>query len=822
MASAFLRYRTYVVFLGAALFVLAVRSVSAETVEWLRPVVLAASAVAFAGTRLRVSRLGTAIAVPNLILAAGFSSLAPPLAALLATSVAMARYRLEHRSPRSASGFLIRALCAGGTGFWSALVYAALAGAAGSPLWAPASASVIFLLGSGVSESILERAPYWRRLWFERTRGGLILALLWTPAAVAIGLLFLPPAGSEPGVFHGDWFWAGLSVCILLYGLCEYRLGPLYEDQWRQEETDRIFLSAVEALALAVDAKDSVSSGHLKRVQRYTTEIAKALGRGDHEVRTLEFGALLHDIGKIAVPEGLLTKPGRLSPEEFNHVASHVQIGAEILAAVNFPLPVAELVLCHHENWDGTGYPRRLKGDAIPLTARILTVVDAFDALTTDRPYRPAMKVEDAIEHIKSHRGTAFDPRVTDVLIELLPRLEPEIRRDPQTNRQSAERRLSLQSPRSIDVRQTSLTPEERIESLKQLRGVARQPVEDEDFQTWERLLATLGLHLTPRQLLEFVFAPLASRVPFDECAVLMLSDGALTPIYCPGRETDMLRKLRCPIDHSPSGWVARHGESLVNGNPMGEHSELGLMAWAMGLKAALVVALWENGRVVGTFNLYSKTAGVYSREQADWTERVTETLGPILRRALTFDRGPLPTDDRLTGLPGANAILRRLRAEVDLARKEERSSSVLFLNIEDFHAVNARFGFQRGDQLLRVLAKTAGGMLRKLDYLGRLGEDQFLAVLGGIQDRDLEVLAARLQRELSRRLTEVHREPGVATRVGVASASFPADGPTAEELVVVSKYRLHQRPEQPTAPAESESREFERRPATATEKSPA
>lgn len=264
MASALLRYRTYVVFLGAALFVLAVRSASTETIEWLRPIVLAASAVAFAGTRLRVSRVGAGIAVPNLILAAGFSSLAAPLAALLAAAVAMARYRLEQRSPLSSSGFLIRALCAGGSGFWSALVYAGLAGLGGSPLWAPAGASIIFLVGTGVSESILERTPYWRRLWFERTRSGLILALLWAPAAVAIGLLFLPSAGSEAGAFHGDWFWAGLPICIFFYGLCEYRLGPLYEDQWRQEETDRIFLSAVEALA--VDAKDSVSSGHLKRV----------------------------------------------------------------------------------------------------------------------------------------------------------------------------------------------------------------------------------------------------------------------------------------------------------------------------------------------------------------------------------------------------------------------------------------------------------------------------------------------------------------------------------------------------------------------------
>ncbi len=153
----------------------------------------------------------------------------------------------------------------------------------------------------------------------------------------------------------------------------------------------------------------------------------------------------------------------------------------------------------------------------------------------------------------------------------------------------------------------------------------------------------------------------------------------------------------------------------------------------------------------------------------------------------------------------------------MDLARKEERGSSVLVLNVEDLHAVNARFGFQRGDQLLRVLAKTAGEMLRKLDYLGRLGDDQFLAVLGGIQDHDLEILAERLRSELSRRLTEVHREPGVTTRVGVASARFPADGPTAEELVVVGKYRLHQRPEEPVASTERTSAEPERRTALTT-----
>ena len=216
-------------------------------------------------------------------------------------------------------------------------------------------------------------------------------------------------------------------MLVLLYAAVEWWLGPLYDDQRSRHEADEVYLPAVEALALAVEAKDSVSSAHLKRVQRYSVEIAKALNCTEEEIRALEFGALLHDIGKIAIPEVLLTKPGKLSPQEFSQMAIHPQVGAEILSVVDFPFPVADLVLCHHENWDGTGYPRRLKGEQIPLTARILSVVDCFDALTSDRPYRPAMSVERAIDIIKTRRGKAFEPKVTDTLLEILPRMEARV-----------------------------------------------------------------------------------------------------------------------------------------------------------------------------------------------------------------------------------------------------------------------------------------------------------------------------------------------------------------------------------------------------------
>src|SRR5437867_3706184 len=178
----------------------------------------------------------------------------------------------------------------------------------------------------------------------------------------------------------------------------------------------------------------------------------------DAELKAIEVGSLLHDIGKIAVPEHLLSKPAKLTRLEFNQVAIHPQVGAEILEAVNFPFPVAELVHCHHENWDGSGYPRRLKGTEIPLTARILSVVDCFDALISNRPYRPAFAVRKALEMIEARRGTTFDPQAIDALLKALPQFKGEIEQTVE----DSQPQLVLRAPRSINAVQTSLTAEER------------------------------------------------------------------------------------------------------------------------------------------------------------------------------------------------------------------------------------------------------------------------------------------------------------------------------------------------------------------------
>ena len=185
----------------------------------------------------------------------------------------------------------------------------------------------------------------------------------------------------------------------------------------RAEKMSDLHLSTIEALALAIDAKDQTAHNHIRRVQIYAIGLARAVGLPELEIQGVKTAALLHDIGKLAVPEHILAKPGPLTPEEFQKVRIHPQVGAGIISAVRFPYPVAPLILSHHERWDGRGYPAGLKENDIPLGARILSVVDYFDALTSERPYHEAMSIEGAVGLLQRESGKALDPHVVETFL---------------------------------------------------------------------------------------------------------------------------------------------------------------------------------------------------------------------------------------------------------------------------------------------------------------------------------------------------------------------------------------------------------------------
>src|SRR5258706_652918 len=218
-----------------------------------------------------------------------------------------------------------------------------------------------------------------------------------------------------------------LPAVYVVYRSYRLYLAKLEDEKRHVEEVAGLHMRTIEALALAIEAKDHTTHAHLQRVRIYAVELAKKLNLPEDEIEAIQAAALLHDIGKLAVPEHIISKPGKLSPEEFEKVKIHPLVGGEILERVNFPYPVVPIVRAHHEKWDGTGYPVGLKGEQIPIGARILSAVDFLDALASDRQYRKALSMEDVIVRIHEEAGESFDPQIMDVLCAKCAELEARV-----------------------------------------------------------------------------------------------------------------------------------------------------------------------------------------------------------------------------------------------------------------------------------------------------------------------------------------------------------------------------------------------------------
>src|SRR5471030_3493335 len=253
------------------------------------------------------------------------------------------------------------------------------------------------------------------RVWNEN--------FLWSAPSYFVGAGVA--AGAASIIDRGGYYMASLLAAplYLTYRTYKVYMGRIQDQQRHVAQVSDLHLATIEALALAIDAKDQTAQSHIRRVQVYAAGLARALGMMDAEIQGVKTAALLHDIGKLAVPEHILSKPGPLTQEEFQKIRIHPEVGAEIIAAVPFPYPVAPIILSHHERWDGKGYPQGLKGEEIPIGARVLSIVDYFDAVTTERPYHKALSHESAIGLLKHEAGRALDSSLVDVFVKLLPNL---------------------------------------------------------------------------------------------------------------------------------------------------------------------------------------------------------------------------------------------------------------------------------------------------------------------------------------------------------------------------------------------------------------
>ena len=391
-----------------------------------------------------------------------------------------------------------------------------------------------------------------------------------------------------------------LLLAVILHYAYRHATGRMAEQLNHLAEVNRLHLSTIEALAHAIDAKDGVTHDHIRRVQQMAVKLAGRLGVEDElQVRAIETAALLHDVGKLAVPERILNKPGGLTPAEFERMKLHARVGAEILSEVNFPFPVVPIVRHHHENWDGTGYPDALHGADIPLGARILAVVDCFDALTSDRPYRRAMSATQALALIETRRGSMYDPAIVDAFRVMCA---------------SGEIAVSDQA----DVGDTGavfVPPTALLKSAPESRDEIRVAIQ---FGAVLRLGSALAC---PWRTLATALCTLPE---VDTVAVFVVDDATerLMPLGVAGRHARAVSHLAIPIGERVSGWVAAMGQSMINAEAVLDLFDVGAGSLC---SAAAVPCQGGDVRVVVT--VYSTHAAAFGPHH----ERLIEAAASLL-----------------------------------------------------------------------------------------------------------------------------------------------------------------------------------------------
>jgi putative nucleotidyltransferase with HDIG domain len=420
-----------------------------------------------------------------------------------------------------------------------------------------------------------------------------------------------------------------LPPIYLLYRSYRLYLGKLETEKQHAEQVSKLHLRTIEALALAIEAKDETTGEHLQRVRVYALELAKELGLSEDETEALQAASVLHDIGKLAVPEHIISKPGRLTPEEFEKMKIHPIVGAEILEQVHFPYPVVPIVRAHHEKWDGSGYPHGLAGEAIPIGARILAAVDCLDALASDRQYRKALPLDEAMAKVASEAGTSFDPKVVAILRRRYIELEKLANEQP------------LQAPPklSVDIKvergsapdagfAESAAPQATnlAAGFSTLLAAAQQ-----QSQEIIQLTRQAGIPLRLEDILSLMAVRLKRLVPADSVAVYCPKCEVLVPEFVSGDNFRLFSSLRIPLGQGLSGWVAENHKAILNGNPSVEPGYLNDPTKYSTLRSALAVPIESASRVVAVLALYRSAQDAFTADDL----RIVETIGSELGSAI-------------------------------------------------------------------------------------------------------------------------------------------------------------------------------------------
>jgi diguanylate cyclase (GGDEF)-like protein/putative nucleotidyltransferase with HDIG domain len=572
----------------------------------------------------------------------------------------------------------------------------------------------------------------------------------------------------------------------LTYRSYKVYLGRIEDEQRHVSEMADLHLATIEALALAIDAKDQTSQTHIRRVQMYAASLARAFGMSENDIQGVKTAALLHDIGKLAVPEHILSKPGPLTPEEFQKIRAHPKVGADIISAVPFPYPVSPLILSHHERWDGKGYPTGLRGEEIPLGARILAVVDYFDALMAERPYHKAMSYDAALALLQQEAGKGLDPNLVQTFVELLPSLQAEADRLEATIRRSPPDDL-LQAGRPA----TGLTPEPVKKNVFDDIALAHREI----YALYE-IAQAMGTSLGVSDTMALIAAKLSNLVPFS-CAALFLYDEATETLRCrfaTGIDAEIVQQVSVHTGEGLTGWVARNRRALVNARPSADLEAAGLRNTTTTLQSALVCPLLFAERFIGTLSVYHVDAAFYRDDHRRLLDRVSEQAAAVINNSMLFEQTQEDSlTDPLTGLPNTRFLFMHLTRELARAERLKSEVSLMVMDLDNFKGINDSHGHHVGDKALCEVARVLRTAIRPYDICVRYAGDEFIVVLSGCGADEAERKRQELQKGIDEVYFEARQGKRVALSISVGAAVFPHDGESYESLLAVADSRMYQ-----------------------------
>jgi diguanylate cyclase (GGDEF)-like protein/putative nucleotidyltransferase with HDIG domain len=598
----------------------------------------------------------------------------------------------------------------------------------------------------------------------------------WEPVSFVVGAL---AAGliSHSLIQYGPWFsgiMIGLALPVLVtiyYNFKNYH-DKVREQESHYEELTGIYDSILEMLAMAIDAKDDVTHDHIQRVRLFARRMGELTGLSELEIEALKAGALLHDIGKIGVPTYILNKPGKLSEHEFEQMKMHTIIGADMLSNVKFRYPVVPIVRHHHERWDGRGYPDGLKGEQIPITARILTLVDNYDALRSDRPYKRGMTREEALTYIKENAGTFFDPKLVETFLSVADDME-------------AEASTVIAAPEKKNRVESSA-----MASAKPAAGFESAPKVDRAAaalfsiaETNQRVTALYEIARTLSSILsvEDTVALLANRlsklIPFTTCAISLFdaSRSEFEIVHATGHHAERFTRRRQPAEAGITGYVITNQRAMYNTNAVLDLGFLG-HEFASQYKGVMIFPLVKNNEPLGAIALYSTEIESYGAEHIQLMESISQPASDAVFNALTFDQTERDAlTDPVTGLANMRVLASQFYR--DRARSQRRGTSVAVMvvrlnNLEEDAARSA------SSDLLTSMGLLIKEQLRETDMVGRHSATSFTVLLPDSGRDEARRVHDRI------RMAMVNAGLANSLSVGIGWAVSPEDGNTMDEVL--------------------------------------